>query len=254
MKTVILLLAGLLLFSSAARADTVAQSSVPCAGTDRACLLRTLDATTASIDQSDWRDQTYRELAKLLTHNGQPDQAIALIAKIKDPDTKAMTIRGIGMAAASMHLAPATYTGLFKKLRTEADGIQHPPSHAIALTYIAMSQAFAGDNNGAMKTAAGMQNAELRNKAFNEAAKIQADRGDFNAAFASIAAIDDPAFRDKAHYTIAKIFADGGKYDMAVASSAKIVNTYQRSQALLYLLAKQITPEKNPVSDEEAMQ
>ena len=39
----------------------------------------------------------------------------------------------------------------------------------IALTYISMAQAFAGDNDAAMKTAAGMDNQALRNKAYGEA-------------------------------------------------------------------------------------
>lgn len=148
----------------------------PCTGEDKTCLLKELDTAAASIGKTEWRDQTRRELAKLLTHNKQADEAIALIGRIETPDTKAMTIRGIGMAAAEGKIATPE---LFTKLRKEADKIIDPPSHAVALTYIAMSQAFADDDAGAMATAQGMENAALRNKAHNEAAKIQADRGDF---------------------------------------------------------------------------
>ncbi len=238
-KPVILLLALLISPKAALAADPPA-----CAGTDRGCLLKTLEGVTDTIGESQWRDQTYRELAKLLTHDRKTDQAIALIGKIQDPDTKAMTIRGIGMAAAAMKLGQPAYDALFTRLEAEAKKIDHPPSRSIAFTYIAMSQAFAGDDAGAMKTAQAMENSALRNKAHNEAAKIQADRNEFDAALASIAAIDDPAFRDKAHFTISRIFADSQRYSQALTASDKIVNTYQRAQAILYLLAKQITPDE----------
>jgi predicted negative regulator of RcsB-dependent stress response len=220
---------------------------VACTGADKACLLKELDASAGSIGKTEWRDQTRRELAKLLAHNKQPDDAIALIDRIETPDTKAMTIRGIGMAAAEGRIATPE---LFTKLRKEADKITDPPSHAIALTYIAMSQAFADDDAGAMATAQGMENAALRNKAHNEAAKIQADRGDYNAAIASIAAIEDPAFRDKAHGIISGIFADHKKYDEAVLSADKITDTYKKSQAILYILAKQITPREVSIGND----
>ena len=239
-KLFIAVLAFLAPFSTVRAQD----SAAPCAGTDRGCLLKTLETATDSISESKWRDQTYRELAKLLTHERQTDAAVALIGKIQDPDTKAMTIRGIGMAAASAKLGEPANETLFAQLAAEADKIGHPPSKAIAYTYIAMAQAFAGDDAGAMRTAQGMENSALRNKAHNEAAKIQADRGDFDSALASIAAIDDPPFRDKAHFTISKIFADGQRYTQALASAQKITNAYQRSQAILYMLAKQITPDE----------
>ena len=228
--------------------QALAESPPPaCPGSDKTCLLKELDGSATAIGKVEWRDQTRRELAKLLAHNKQPDDAIALIDKIETPDTKAMTIRGIGMAAAQGGIATPD---LFTKLRKEADKISDPPSHAIALTYIAMSQAFAGDNAGAMTTAQGMENAALRNKAHNEAAKIQADRGDFAAAIASIAAIEDPAFRDKAHGIISGIFADHKKYDEAVLSADKITDTYKKSQAILYILAKQITPKEVSIGND----
>ncbi len=243
MRILVIALIMLLIPLFPARAQDL-PAAPPCAGTDRTCLLKALETAAGNITESQWRDQTYRELAKLLTHDHKPDEAVALIDKIKEPDTKAMTIRGIGMAAAEEKLGKPAYETLFAQLEAEAKKIDHPPSRAIAYTYIAMSQAFAGDDAGAMKTAQGMENSALRNKAHNEAAKIQADRGDFDAALASIAAIDDPSFRDKAHFTISKIFTDAQRYTQALAASDKIVNAYQRSQALLYLLAKQITPDE----------
>lgn len=216
----------------------------PCAGNDTACLLALLADETGNIGEQNWRDQTYRELAKLLTHERQFDRALALITKITNPDTKAMTIRGIGMAAADLELTQETQNNLFQRLRAEAENIDHPPSYGIALTYISMAQAFAGDNQGAMATAADLENEALRNKAYGEAAEIQAARGEIDAVMASLTAVNADAYRDKSCRLISNIFADNGNYDNALQVQALIKNPYQRSQALLYMLEKQIIPKE----------
>jgi predicted negative regulator of RcsB-dependent stress response len=217
-------------------------AEMSCAAIDRSCLLEELEGLTSAIEEDKWRDQTYRELAKLLAQEKQTDQAISVIEKIENPDTKAMTIRGIGMAASNHDYTQNELATLFEALRLEADKIEHPPSYAIALTYIAMAQAFAGDDNGAMKTANDMKNNALRNKAFGEAAEIQAENGRFEEAMKSIKAIEDPAFKNKAYRTISKIFTDNQNYDAALKAAMTIDNTYQKAQSVLYILAKQITP------------
>ena len=221
-----------------------ASQKVDCVSDDIACLLLLLKDTTADIEEVRWKDQTYRELAKLLTKKHESEEAIKLISLIENPDTKAMTIRGIGMAAAESDYDPDTRETIFIMLRDEAEDIEHEPSYAIALTYIAMAQAFAGDDEGAMDTASDMENDALRNKAYGESAEIQAERGDIDAAMASIAAIDSVAFRNKAYRIVSKIFADRDQFDNALASAMAIENSYQRSQSLLYLLARQISPEE----------
>lgn len=221
-----------------------AQEKAACAATDKTCLFGQLESLTDTIGEQHWKDQTYREIAKLLTAEKQSDHAISLISRIENPDTKAMTIRGIGMEAAKLGLPPDEYDALFTALRAEAEKIEHPPSYAIALTYIAMAQAFAGDDTGAMVTANDMENDALRNKAHAEASEIQAERGDLAAAMASIGEIDSASFRDKAYRTISKIFADRQKYDEALESAMTIENSYQKAQAVLYILAKQIAPEQ----------
>lgn len=236
-----IVLTGLVLLLASPTAS--AQESA-CAATDKVCLLTQLENLTGMISETHWKDQTYRELAKLLAAENRGLRAIGLIALIENPDTKAMTIRGIGMEAAKLALPKAEYEALFSALRDEAEKIDHPPSYAIALTYIAMAQAFAGDDEGAMKTANDMENDALRNKAHGEAAEIQAERGDLPAAMASIGEIDSKPFRDKAHRTISKIFADRKKFDQALAAAMAIENSYQKAQAVLYLLSKQITPEE----------
>jgi len=212
-------------------------------GADRACLLGILQDSAGKIEETSWRDQTWRETARLLARDGQPLAAAALVEQIENPDTKAMTIRGIGMEAARLEADTADLSALFVRLREEAEKIEHPPSYAIALTYIAMAQAFAGDDAGAMQTAAAMESSALRNKAYAETAEIQAERGDLDAALVSIAAIDSPAFTNKALYTIARIFTDRQSYANALQAGMKIDNDYQKAQSILYILAKQMTPE-----------
>lgn len=225
-----------------ARAEDASPPS--CKASDAACLLGMLESSTASVTEDQWRDNTYREIAKLYARQKRADKALPLIAKIKNPDTKAMTIRGIGMAAAKTDMTKPEFDDLFAKLSAEAAKIDHPPSHAIALTYISMAQAFAGLDDGAMKTAAAMDNAALRNKAYGEAGEIQAERGDIGAVMTSVKGIDDPGYRDKELRIISKVFADGKYFDHALTAAEEIKDPYQKSQAILYLLVKQVTPEE----------
>lgn len=210
-----------------------------CTLENRACIVENLRLNADKIDTPAWRDQTYRELAKTLAFDGDTEGAIALLPKIQTPDTKAMTIRGIGMAAADNKLSPEQYGDIFTKLRVEANKIDHPPSHAIALTYIAMAQAFAGDNEGAWKTASEMENEALRHKAYGETAEIQAEKGDITSTMKSIASITSLAFRNKAYATVSKIFADSGKLDEALKMAEEIDNPYKKATSLQYILDKQ---------------
>lgn len=208
------------------------RAEAACDSADKLCIMEEIKQQAALIEQKSWRDKTYRELAKSYTYEGYEDKAITLIGMIETPDTKAMTIRGIGMAAADNKWPEkARYDTLFTKLTAEAKKITHAPSFAIAFTYIAMAQAFAGDDAGAMATAKGMKNEALRNKAYGETAEIQAERHDFDAAMASIAEINSLAFRNKAYGIVANIFTKTGKLDKAYASASKIDNAYSKAQA-----------------------
>lgn len=216
--------------------------SLSCNAEDRACILELLETEALSIENTAWRDQVTRELAKTLAADGDLEKAISLIERIENPDTKAMTIRGIGMAAADLQLSPAEYTQLWVRLRAEADKIGHPPSYAIALTYIAMAQAFAGDNEGAWQTASEMENDALRHKAYGETAEIQAERGDYDSAMKSIGFIDSLAFRNKAYETVSNILANNRKFEESLKAAMAIDNAYKRATAIQYLLDKQKPP------------
>ncbi len=210
-----------------------------CTADNRACLLELIEKESAQIDTLKWKDQTIRELAKTRAFDGQAMEAIALIDKIETPDTKAMTIRGIGMATADRHLQPAEYAEIFKALRAKADSITDPPSYAIALTYIAMAQAFAKDNEGAWKTASDMQNEALRHKAYGETAEIQAENGDAVSAMKSIGFIESETYRNKAYTTVSKILTNGGHYAEALTMLNAITNPYKKAEGIQYLLDTQ---------------
>lgn len=216
-----------------------AEDKTTCTIKNRACVITQLKASADGIDNKSWRDQTYRELAKTLAFDGDIDGALNIVDQITSPDTKALTLRGIGFAAADNKLKQAEYSVIFTKLRTSAETISHPPSYAIALTYIAMAQAFAGDNEGAWKTAADMDNDALRHKAYGETAEIQAEKGNFAAADKSIKYIESAAFRNKAYAIVSKILADQGLLSEALRAAQNVTNDYKKAQALQYVLDAQ---------------
>lgn len=207
-----------------------------CQISDSICVLLEMEKTAAGIENTAWRDQTYREIAKSLAAESKLDLAIGLIEKIETPDTKAMTIRGIGMEAAKLNLSREEQSSLFTALRKEAEKISHPPSYAIALTYIAMGQAFSGDNEGAWKTASEMENDALRHKAYGETAEIQAEKGDVVSAKISISKIDSNSYKDKSRSTVSRILADAGDFENAYDFAMMIDNPYKKTLSLQYIL------------------
>lgn len=225
-----------------------------CDITDRLCLMKQINKNAMKIEEQSWRDQTLRELAKAYAADSYLNEAIALIPLIKTPDTQAMTIRGIGMELADLQKSKEEKDAVFQTLRAEAEKITHPPSYAIALTYIAMSQAFAGDNEGAWATAASMKNDALRHKAYAETAEIQAQQGDSQATMKTIEFIESSTFRNKAYDITSGIFAKAGNFDDAYTLALKIENAYKQAKALQNILDAQshATKQTLPESKNEA--
>lgn len=236
---------------SAATPAHATEKRIYCDAQNKKCVAEELQSLAAEIDNKSWRDQTYRELAKSYTHAGMEDAAIALIGRIETPDTKAMTIRGIGFAAADGKWTQERYDRLWATLSAEAKKITHAPSQGIAWTYIAMAQAFAKNDDAATKTALAMENEALRHKALAENAEIQAQRGDFTAAMASIGHIGSASFRNKAYRIVAKIFTDDGRLQDAYRTAGKIDNSYTRAQVLQAILNHGNAEEKVKVDSEE---
>ena len=239
-RIVIYVIASILLAPAAFAQESEYDPDAALCGIDnRGCVLRMLRGYAKKIEQDSWRDQTFRELAKSYAADGHIDVAISIIEDIGTPDTKAMTIRGIAMELGNLGYTQEKLNEDFAKLRSAAEKIKHPPSYAIALTYIAMGQAFAGDNDGAWTTAASMENDALRYKAYAETAEIQAEAGNFDAAMKSIAYIDDEAFRNKAYNIVSKLLANQNLFEQSYKSALKITNAYKKAQSIQYMLDRQ---------------
>lgn len=217
---------------------------ITCSSNDTACLLAELEVTASKVVDTKWRDKIYRELAKLLTMKQNHRQAILILDKIENHDTKALTIRGIGFAAADSQYKQETLEDVFKALHSKASQIEHKASHAIALTYISMAQSRAALDQEAILTANMIEQPALRNKAHAENAEIQAERGALSAAAKSIDEIDDAAFRDRAYRLISKIFTLAENYEDAQKAAYQITSDFERANALLEILARQIKPQE----------
>lgn len=215
-----------------------------CDVSDYPCMLTELHDAAQNVNDVKWRDKLYREIAKLYTITQDSASALAVLDQIQSADTKALAIRGIGFAAADHGYSPAALNTLFTKLHEKAKTIEAQASREIALTYIAMPQARAALDQDALITANMIQTDALRNKAHAENAEIQAERGDLDAAARSIAEIDDAAFKDRAYRLVSKIFTQQKNFEKAQHAAYKIENDYDRANALLELMAKQIVPEE----------
>ncbi|MGE4312718.1 MAG: tetratricopeptide repeat protein [Pseudobdellovibrionaceae bacterium] len=203
---------------------------------DAKCLSEAVRQAAAQIKEKSWRDAAYRELAKSYASDRYFDKALSLIDKIETPDTKAMTIRGIGMAAADLKLDKAAYDSLFTQLKAKKDTITHLPSHDIAETYIAMSQSFAGLYEEAFKTASAMKNDALQHKAFGEIGEVAAERGDTLQAFKALSQITSHSYRNKSARTISGIFLKAGDIKSAIQAANMVDNAYMRASALQAIL------------------
>lgn len=219
-----------------------ASPGAACTEADRACMIAELQATLPGITEKSWRDIAYRELIKLLAQEGRTAEAITLIDEISNPDTQALSIRGIGMAAAEINLPPQAMTDLFKALRTRADAITQPAPREIAYTYISMSQVFSRLDKEAKETADAIVNPALKHKALGEMAEIQAERNDGAAALQTLTEIDDVPYRNKASRTIALLLADRGLFKDAYLATRGMTNPTLKAEALQYILTKQKPP------------
>lgn len=208
-----------------------------CTVDDHPCLFRMIETQAEQIDESRWRNYAYRDLAVSKAMDDDYEGAVALIAKINNPDTQAMTIRAIGMAIAKhRELSDETYKSVFAMLDEATETIDDPGARDIAYTYIAMAEAFAGLDADATETTQIMNNSALRNKAYAETAEIQAERGGFSAAMASINAIDSLAFKNKALGIVSGIMVEQEKYGEALQAASAITNPTKKVEALQAIL------------------
>lgn len=227
-----------------------------CGLNDTECLHETILQTATSLTDKTERDKTLRELAKSWAAAGNMKKALEIVPMIETPDTRAMTIRGIGMELSALNISKDERGKIFSSLREEAEKMKaaHAPSYAIALTYIAMSQAFAGDNEEARKTAGEMENEALRHKAFGETAEIQAERGDYKNAKISLDKIDDIPYKNKAYATVSRLLASQNQLEDAYDAAMQITNPYLKATALQNILNVQGMLKNAPVQTQTAPQ
>jgi hypothetical protein len=215
-----------------------------CQINDKLCVMDQIKKTAFTIDNKDKRNKTLANLTKSYTQIGFESKGLALIDDISSYDMKATAIRNIGMTAAFSKWRTAEgyrdrqrYKNLFARLKSEAEQIKHPPSYAIAYTYIAMAQAYAHDYAAADTTAVNMKNDALRHKAYAEIAEIQAKRDQFDKTMVTISKIDSDSYQDKIYGRVARIFSERNMIENAYKTAEKIGNPFARTQVLQAILS-----------------
>jgi hypothetical protein len=228
-----------------------AQEIMPCpSAAARDCVTAHMLQDAYQIQETPWRDQALRDLAGSLTYDNKIDQAVGLVSKIQNPDTKAMTIRTIGMAAALYGKnTPEQLRVIFAKLTKAAATIEDGAANGIAQTYIAMAQAFAGLDEDAWTTASAMQNKALMHKAYGETAEIQAERGDIDKALQSISKIEIASYRNKAYQNVAEILIKKQMFDQALKAAQGIDNPAKRVETMQEILKGQEELTRGPRND-----
>jgi predicted negative regulator of RcsB-dependent stress response len=209
---------------------------INCDRENHTCHYEALLQTVKDIENTKWKDQTYKDVSVLLTSSNQPLKALKTLNLISNPDTKAMAIRACAKVVAEHDSYKKNASQLFEQLITSADSIEHPPSKAIAYTYIAIAQAEYGAFPNALNTASLMHNESLKNKALAEISKIMAQRNQFNETIEALSSIQSEHYRDKTSLSISKIYSENNQYDEAMKIMSMIHNPYQKSQSLLAII------------------
>ncbi|MBI1326758.1 MAG: hypothetical protein GC136_03850 [Alphaproteobacteria bacterium] len=227
--------------AKAPAAMTAAPATLPpfdCAVVDNACMAKYMAELAKVIQEKDWHDKVLREAAKFMTAAGMWQESLNLIPQIYNEDTKAMTIRGIGMALADKNLQQPELIAAFEKLMQAATTITTEASNAVAVTYVAMGQAEAGLGDEALKTAALMTNAALRNKAYGEIAETHAKKAHFADIPKALAKIDDLSFKDKYAHRCVEVLTSSHHIEQAVETAKLISDPYKKASALGLVLER----------------
>lgn len=209
-----------------------------CTADDNACMAKYMADLANVIKEKDWHDKVLREAAKFMTAAGMWQESLKLIPQIYNDDTKAMTIRGIGMALANQDPKTPELVAAFNKLMEAATTIVTEASNAVAVTYVAMGQAEAGLGDEALKTAAQMTNAALRNKAYGEIAETHAKKNNLAEIKKALVKIDDASFKDKYGHRCVEVLTASGHKNEAVEVAKMITDPYKQADALGLVLER----------------
>lgn len=222
-----------------------------CANDDPACLIKDLHESIAKIADFHWRDQVLREVAKALTEKGYPELALRIIEQVENQDTKAMTIRGIGVNTAKLSMPDDQKTYIYNQLKVAANNLSDAPSKDIAFRYIAKGQALAGFDAEADKTVDAVKDTSQRDKAYEEIAEVQAAQAKLDNVMETIARIESPSYRDRAYGAASKIFIKNGQIDPALKLAYKIETPYNRAQALLLVMKAETAQDQAAAESDE---
>lgn len=232
-------------FSTMHEAAHAEQSqSVECTINTPDCVLERVLADIQTIDNQEWKDESTHDAAHQYARLLQFDNAIKLIAGISSDDLKAKTIKSVGMLVKGNIAEKTERTRIFTALHVEAKKITNPTAYTTALKNVAISEAYSGDHEEALKKVGSIDNQGFRNKAYADVAEIEAMHGTWALAKQSLEHIDNHAVKNKAYETVVKTLTDRGLKDNAYDAALMISNSYQKSKAILYILSSQQPPAK----------
>lgn len=204
------------------------------------CLLDDLEEQIPAIKRQSWRDRAWREYAKSRAQLGETRAALEIIDRVKNPDTQAMTIRGIAMATAEAQKPVVDKKRIFDKLELSAEALEHKPSRRIAMTYIAAARAVAGTDKAAHTTARQIGNRDMRNKAYGEIAEKQAKAGRVAALRESLGKITDTTYANKQRKKTALLLAENNNPQAARELALAIENNNVLTARTLQMLVTRL--------------
>jgi hypothetical protein len=231
-----LVMIALLNAPQAARADNTSCALKQSDEAMLACAAASLDMLIPQINNARWRDQSFREQAKILIRQGSAAKAIELITQISNEDTQALTIRAIGVAMADLSLDADILNAHFDTLHAQAMAITHTGSQDIALTYIAIAESSAGLFERALTTAQTLKTVSLRNKSYQEIAEILSVKGDVENSFKALQLIDDAAFQNKAYGIVAGLLIKHKQLPAALKAAEHIQDPYIKANTVLNII------------------
>lgn len=193
------------------------------------------DIEAASRTRDAMQDQLYADLctnaiAVALAEGGQIDAAIERLRAVGNPASRAKGLAGVARAASEVDgpkLRP-----LFTDAIAAAGAITKEGARTAVLRDLAVGQAWAGDAEGAQKTAALISASGRRSMALGGIAAARASRGSFDQAVSIAQGIPGKVSQVEVWILIAKTHALAGRgpdATQALAAALKIAGTF-RSQ------------------------
>ena len=183
-----------------------------------------------------------RIVAKALADNGQWDHAETAIAGISDPGVQAAAERDLAEALAR--------AGRLDDAERTARGIARPGIRSEALVAVAASIA-AHDRDRALTLATGAEqlarqiSVGSQDRTSYEVARAQAAIGQWDRAERTAAGITEPSIRERARRALAVSMADAGRWDRTERTARAITDAGLRAQALAAVAAALVRADRD---------